>query len=260
MNFVNLENAKTALVDFNHKKPFPFAVIDNFFNVDFAHTLANEFPKFESDAYNGNYFNKIEIKKAGNIWDKFPPATYKVFFYLNGNDFISFIEKEISNTQLYPDNGLHGGGWHTHPPGGLLNVHLDYSIHPKLGLQRKYNLIVYLNPNYKKGWVGELGLWDSKDGKPTELVHTVEPLFNRAIIFETTNGWHGLEIPNKFPEGNNRNSIAVYYLIDPEMNTNIRNRALFVPSKEQENDEEIIELIKRRSTVTGYDPELWSRK
>ena len=49
-------------------------------------------------------------------------------------------------------------------------------------------------------------------------------------------------------------------MIEPELNVNVRNRALFVPSKEQENDREILELIKRRSTVTGHDPELWSRK
>lgn len=260
MNFVNLENVKKSLLGFNERKPFPFSIIDNFFDIDFANTLADEFPNFDSDSFNGKYFNKIEIKKSGNIWDKFPPSTYKAFCYLNSYDFVSFIEKEIINTRLYPDNGLHGGGWHTHPPGGLLNVHLDYSIHPKLGLQRKYNLIVYLNPNYKTGWGGELGLWDSKDGKPTELVHTVEPVFNRAILFDTTNGWHGLEIPNKFPEGYNRNSIAVYYLIDPEPNVINRNRALFAPSKEQMNDKEILELIERRSKITGDDPTLWSRK
>lgn len=257
---INFENVKQSLVGFHDKTPFPFAVIDNFFDSDVALALANDFPKADSDSYNGNYNNQIEIKRTGNIWDKFPPSTYKALCYLNGNEFLSFIEKELNSKHLYPDNGLHGGGWHTHPPGGLLNVHLDYSIHPKLGLQRKYNLIVYLNPNYKTGWGGELGIWNSKDGRPTDLAHTVEPVFNRAIIFETTSGWHGLEVPNKFPEGQSRNSMAVYYLIEPEENIETRARALFAPSKEQENDQEVLELIERRSKVTGNDPTQWSRK
>jgi len=31
-----------------------------------------------------------------------------------------------------------------HAAGGNLNPHLDYSIHPKMGLQRKLNVIIYL--------------------------------------------------------------------------------------------------------------------
>jgi hypothetical protein len=46
---------------------------------------------------------------------------------------------------LYPDPGLHGGGWHMHGAGGNLNPHLDYSIHPKSGLMRKLNIIIYLS-------------------------------------------------------------------------------------------------------------------
>lgn len=259
MSFVNLQNVALNLIDFHKSKPFPFAVIDNFFEEKFAKQLADEFPT-EGDSFNGNYLNKIEIKRTGNIWDKFPPATYKAFAYLNGNVFLSFLEHELKTVKLYSDNGLHGGGWHTHPPGGLLNVHLDYTIHPKLDLQRKYNLIIYINPNYQTGWGGELGLWDSKDGKPNKVIEIIEPIFNRAIIFETTNGWHGLEVPNKFPIGQNRNSLAVYYLTNIESNIEIRQRALFAPSEKQINDKEVLELIERRSKINGYDPTAWSRE
>ena len=33
---------------------------------------------------------------------------------------------------------------------GKLNPHLDYFIHPKANLQRKYNLIVFLSKDGKK--------------------------------------------------------------------------------------------------------------
>lgn len=259
---INIHNVKESLKGFWDKKPFPYTVIENFFTDEIAQQLSKDFPKFDSESYNGKYFNQIEIKKSGNVWDRFPPTTYKALSYLNSPEFVSFLEKELNSKRLYSDNGLHGGGWHTHPSGGKLNVHLDYSIHPKLGLQRKFNLIVYLNSNYQSGWGGELGLWDSKDNKPNELIEVVEPVFNRAVIFETTTGWHGLEVPNKFPENECRNSLAVYYLTDPDETATDRNRALFSPSKEQENDIEVLELIKRRSGVadTSTDPELWSRK
>ena len=46
--------------------------------------------------------------------------------------------------KLFIDPGLHGGGWHIHSNKGNLNPHLDYSIHPKMDIQRRLNLIVYL--------------------------------------------------------------------------------------------------------------------
>ena len=35
-----------------------------------------------------------------------------------------------------------------HKAGGNLAIHLDYSIHPKMNLQRKLNLILYLEEDY----------------------------------------------------------------------------------------------------------------
>lgn len=260
MNYVNLESIENNFVNFKNKKPFPYAVIDNFFESDVALALANDFPEYESDAYNGSYINQIEIKKTCNIWDRFPPTTYKVLQFLNSHQFVNLLETLTEQPNLKVDFGLHGGGWHIHPPGGKLNVHLDYSIHPKIGLQRKFNLLVYLNPNWKLGWGGDLGLWSSKDNQPHELIRSVEPKFNRAVIFDTTqNSWHGLEIPNMFPANENRKSIALYYLIDPIDGVDQRNRALFAPAENQKNDPAIIDLINRRSQIQGNDPTKWTR-
>jgi len=121
-------------------KPFDHVVIDNFFEPGVAEGLATEFPEFESKVW-WEYENPIEIKKACNMWDKFPRLTYSVFDYLNSPEFVAKMETLVGD-RLWPDPGLNGGGWHTHRPGGKLNTHLDYSIHPKLGLERRVNLIV----------------------------------------------------------------------------------------------------------------------
>lgn len=258
--FVNLDNIKNAFNTFHSAKPFPYCVIDNFFTDEIANQLATEFPNSDSDVFNGNYFNQIEIKKTCNIWDRFPSTTYNTLMYLNSTEFLEVLKPLVNIDTLYADHGLHGGGWHIHPPGGKLNVHLDYSIHPKMKKQRNYNLLVYLNPNWQPGWGGELGLWSSKDNKPNELIKVLEPKFNRGVIFDTTlNSWHGLEIPNNFPEGQDRKSIALYYLTEPPENVDTRGRALFAPSKEQEHDQEVLDLIERRSKVTAGDVTTWSR-
>lgn len=260
---VNLDSLSKSFAEFNTAFPFRHAVIDDFFTEDVANQLANDFANYETDTYNGKYLNDIEIKKTCNVWDRFPETTYRAFQYLNSPDFTLLISTLTGAGVLHSDSGLHGGGWHIHPSGGKLNVHLDYSIHPKMKLQRKFNLIVYLNKNYQSGWGGELGLWTNnpETDKPLDCVKTVEPMFNRAVLFDTTGwSWHGLEVPNSFPENECRKSMALYYLQAPDESATNRNRALFEPSKEQENNPKILELIERRSQISGQDPELWSRK
>lgn len=130
-----------------------------------------------------------------------------------------------------------------------MNVHLDYSIHPKLKLQRKLNLILYLSENWDSQWGGGLELWshNKETNKPDNKVVTIDNIFNRAILFDTTqNSWHGFPTPLTCPEGIYRKSIAVYYLTDPPEGVDPRPRALYAPTKEQENDLNILTLIEER--------------
>ena len=83
---------------------------------------------------------------------------YSTFCYLNSTPFILKLKKITGIKKLYPDVGLHGGGLHIHGNGDKLNIHLDYSIHPKLKLQRKLNLIIYLGEGWDASWGGELHL------------------------------------------------------------------------------------------------------
>lgn len=231
--------------------PYNYIVIDNFFEESLALKLSEEFLDFNSDVW-FYYNNPIENKKTLNHWDKFPKTTYKVFSDLCSENFISKWKDVMNINSLYPDVGLHGGGWHIHSIGGKLNVHKDYSIHPKLGLQRKLNLIVYLTPGWNPEWGGALEFWshDEETNQPKEKITEIDCLFNRAVIFDTTqNSWHGLPNPLKCPEGIYRKSIAVYYLTDPPSEVEQRNRALFVPTEEQKNNKEVLDLIDKRSKL-----------
>lgn len=259
---INHKNLKLSFKDFHVTTPFPYVVIDNFLDIELANKLANEFPPFESDSYNGNYENQIELKKTCNVWDKFPEHTYKLLSFLNSPQFVELISDLTGCDKLYSDPGLHGGGWHTHPDGGKLNPHLDYSLHPKLGLQRKFNLLIYLTPDWTEEAGGHFGIWNiDKNKNPTTIYKTILPKFNRAVLFDTTmDSWHGLATPVTTPINKTRNSIAVYYLTDPPKDVDNRKRALFAPTQDQINDQEVLELIKRRSQVTGTNVEDWVRK
>ena len=250
-NLINPQDWAELSEQFLSAEPFNHVIIDNFWREDVAEQLAQEVPVYDSTTWTAYYHNAIEDKKADNHWDHFPALTYRAFTYLNSPEFVGLIETVARRTDIQTDIGLHGGGWHCHHTGGKLNVHLDYSIHPKLKLERHYNLIVYMTPNWNPEWGGGLELWNSDEqGNPSTLATTVENRFNRAVLFDTTqNSWHGLPDDLRCPEGVNRQSFAVYYLTDPAENADPRAKALFVPHKEQAEDPEVIELIRKRSNL-----------
>ena len=248
---LNWDSIEQQIVNFGKKPPFDFVVIDDFFKKEFAKKLSTEFPAYDSEAWHG-YNNPIEVKKVCNNWNLFPTNTYSTFSYFNSEEWLSYLSLKLTDgKKLYSDSGLNGGGWHTHKRGGKLNTHLDYSLHPKLGLQRKLNIIIYMNPNWKKEWGGALGLWGNESAeKPGKLVASVWNKFNRAVIFDTTqNSWHGLPEPLVCPMDEARQSLAAYFLCKAPTNVDERGKALFAPTKEQEGDPEIVELIKKRSNV-----------
>ena len=247
---VNLLLLKKSFKKFKFKTPFNHTVIDNFLDVELANQLEKEIFPYDSEKW-FFYKNELENKKTINDWNLFPSNTYRLFTYLTSSIFVELLSK-LYGKRLYADPGLHGGGWHIHGQGGNLNPHFDYSIHPKLNLQRTLNIIVYISSDLKSEHGGHLGLWSHDESKnlPSNLEVEVEPLFNRAVIFDTTqNSWHGMSRALVQPEGVFRKSLAIYYLCDASEGADQRGRALFAPRPEQESNPEIMELIALRSGV-----------
>jgi hypothetical protein len=251
--YINENNFKCALNNFKGRYPFDHCVIDDFFNLDIAEKLEQEFLDYEDERW-FCYKNDIEDKKTLNNWALFPSLTYQVFKYLIADEFINILKQKL-NYKLFKDPGLHGGGWHIHSTGGNLNPHLDYSIHPKLLLQRKLNIIIYLSSSLKDEDGGHLGLWmhDKKNMIPGDLVKEIQPKFNRAIVFDTTqNSWHGISRPLVQDSGVYRKSFAVYYLTNPPEGVDTRQRALFAAREGQKDNKEVEELIKIRADKNLY--------
>jgi len=231
-------------------KPFRHSQVDGFLPADLLPLVYQEFPEFNWEQW-FVYSNKLEDKKALNDWNKFPKYTYALLNFLNSHEFVSRF-RGFSNCDLTSDPGLHGGGWHIHASGGSLNPHLDYSIHPKIGMQRKLNLIIYLCQDWQPSWGGHFGLWnvDPKTGRAGELAKECPVGMNRALIFDTTqNSWHGLSRTVACPETHARKSLAVYYLCEAPEDADPRGRALYAPTESQKGDPEIEELILKRSRV-----------
>jgi Rps23 Pro-64 3,4-dihydroxylase Tpa1-like proline 4-hydroxylase len=252
MNIIQSHNWQALSAQFLNSQPFNHVVIDNFFTNETADQLIAEFPDYHSGVWDVYYNNALENKKTCNQWNLFPSVTYRTFNYLCSSEFTNNLKVLVDNDNLMPDLGLHGGGWHAHTAGGKLNIHLDYSIHPKLKLQRHYNIIVYLTPEWDLAWGGGLELWghDAEINQPLKLERTIENRFNRAVIFDTSqNSWHGLPKNLTCPNGQVRRSLAIYYVSDPDQCASPRPRVLFAPYGDQYKDAAVLDLIKRRASI-----------
>ncbi len=94
-------------------------------------------------------------------------------------------------------------------PGGLLKIHADFNKHPVTQLDRRLNVLVYLNKDWEEAYGGHFELWD-KNMEKAEV--RILPIFNRMAVFSTTSySYHGHPDPLTCPADRSRKSIALYY-------------------------------------------------
>ena len=190
--------------------PFPNIELNDFFNQKFLEKVLKEFPDLENLEKTNKYINNNEIKYANNQYDLFP-ETIKVFLdFLNSPPFLKFIQNITSiKENLVADKELNGGGLHEIKKGGVLKIHTDFNRHPTLDLDRRVNVLIYLNKNWKDEYGGHLELWDRE---MRECKKKIVPNFNKIVIFSTNDfSNHGHPNPVTCPNNYSRKSIALYY-------------------------------------------------
>ncbi len=188
-------------------EPFPHIVLDEFVDEDILDLCIKEFPEINSSGvhYQGSQENlKFEFKP-----ETLSPPLRSFFYSLNSMPFIGFLESLTGIKGLIPDPYFTGGGFHLVADGGHLNIHADFNRHSLLGLERRINVLIYLNRDWKEEYGGCFEIWDAAMRGPQERV---VPLFNRCVIFNTSStSFHGNPEPVKHPAKSPRRSIALYY-------------------------------------------------
>ncbi len=188
--------------------PFPHIAIDDFLPRDVAEAVLAEFPEPGQIDWH-NYNRQTEVKLVCADEQKFGPVTRQLFYQLNSLPFLRFLEKLTGIGNLIPDPLLRGGGLHQIRRGGLLKLHADFNKHDSLFLDRRINVLIYLNKDWKEEYGGHFEMWD-KDVK--RRGDQVLPIFNRMAVFTTTSeSFHGHPDPLNCPEDRTRKSIALYY-------------------------------------------------
>jgi len=190
--------------------PYAHIVLENFLNPEALDDCIEDFNKLNAADGWINYTHYNEKKKGLNKLDLLPDAIKATINELNSPEFLQFLSTLTGIKNLQKDDYLEGGGIHQSGKGGFLNIHADFTVHPHhRNWQRRVNVLVYLNKDWKDEWGGKLELWDKKM-KACEV--KVSPVFNRCVIFNTdADSYHGHPEPMTCPEDRFRRSIALYY-------------------------------------------------
>lgn len=193
---------------FTTAEPFPHVALDEFLPPWVLDNVVEEFP--DPGQIPWKEFKQATSKKLATEGDAFfGDFTRHLLAELNSAAFLQFLERLTGIESLIPDPYFYGGGLHQIEPGGFLKVHADFNRYDRLQLDRRLNVLVYLNRDWDESFGGALELWDR------EMTHAVErilPLFNRCVVFATTDySFHGHPEPLTCPPDRTRRSLALYY-------------------------------------------------
>ena len=203
-------------ITYQNSNPFPHIILDDFLPkqilvklVEYSKSLKlenccnNRLPPNKNTQYKYAYQNFLE----------YPNEIKMVFNYLNSDSFISKLEKLTGISNIISNNtSLEGGGFHKITNNGFLNLHTDFNNYAdkNLGsLDRRINILIYLNPGWKEEYKGHLWLCNKNTKK---IEKKILPILNRCVIFNTTNeSIHGHPERLNIPETITRDSLALYY-------------------------------------------------
>ncbi len=193
--------------EYRTNSPFPHIVIDDLLDADLLRSIAANYPAldgkqfFDRDQERFKFqFNPEEVEFG---------TTRNVLSELNSQAFLGFLEEMTGIEGLIADPYFVGGGLHLTRRGGHLGVHADFNIHGVMNVERRLNLLVYLNDSWQSIYGGELELWDQA---MQSCIKSVAPVLGRAVVFNTSlDSFHGQPTPLSCPEDRDRRSIATYY-------------------------------------------------
>ena len=206
-------------------EPYHHICVDNFLPMEVVESVRTDLDNLPEAQQS---FDAAEEKlKSQYVPDRLPDFSRHLFQSFNSRHFILFLEEMTGIKGLIPDPYFVGAGIHKTLNGGYLNIHADFNVHKQMRLERRLNVLIYLNPPWKEEWGGSFEVWD----KPMQnKVASFAPTENRMCCFSTgSDTWHGNPEPVNHPEGLPRLSIALYYYTATWDDSRFEHSTLFKP-------------------------------
>lgn len=189
-------------------KPVSQLIIDNFLPNEVYQEILNELDNYPEEMWAIKNLPSSGIRKESKNFNA-TPLLRTVANSFTSDLFVSWMKKITNNDQIIPDVEFLGAGLASAPQGSYLGLHVDFNWNNTLKLNRKFNLLFYLNKEWKEEWGGELEIWNFEK---TKLESKILPMPNRLIFWEHDERLvHGYPTPIKSPSGVERQNLMVLY-------------------------------------------------
>lgn len=206
------ELGKSRSNEYRNASPFQFAVFDDFLPAAFIDTLC----EYSDDnkwklIHNPHTYNRVVVGSTpdGKDW---PVEVEEIFNDFMSAKFLRFMEHLTGIDGLISDPYYAEAGFYAMREGGYLDIHADFSHHDKLGLERRCNMLIYLNEDWKPEYKGDLILY----GADLQPAQRIAPIKNRCVVFEASErSYHGNPEPLAPPPGRTRKAISMWYYTIP---------------------------------------------
>jgi len=219
--------------EYQNAAPFPHIVLDDFLPKEALREVIEQFPDREGRTYFDRPQERLKYQFDPNTVDGF--RVRNLLAELNGEPFLAFLSAMTGIPGLISDPYYSGGGLHETLSGGHLSVHADFNLHDKMKVERRLNLLVYLNDDWPEEYGGQLELWDTK---MRAAARSVLPVLGRAVVFNTTlQSFHGQPDPVKCPPDRSRRSIATYYYTAYPIEAAIKTRTTTFQTRPHSEDQ-----------------------
>ena len=241
--YLNLEEtAEKFKQAYKEADPFPSIHFEDFFNPETLDKVLGEFPDLSAGKTIKKDTANTQEKYATRGESMFGPHTKDFVHFLNSEPFLLFL-KELTSMERYliPDPYLEGGGFHEIKKGGFLRVHADFNRLERYQIDRRLNVLVYLNKDWKEEYGGHFELWNLE---MTECVKKILPKFNTLAMFSTTDfSYHGHPNPLDCPEDRSRKSLALYYYTngrpEEEINKGLEDHSTLYMKRKGHNEDNV---------------------
>jgi len=205
----HVDRYRDAFVHANH---FKHVMIENFFEPSFADQLLTDFPSFDSRLARNEY-GDIGGKAVNTKIREISPVYQRQYAVISSKPFLEFMSRLSGIPDLLIDPKMFGGGTHDNRHGQELDPHVDFNYDESEQLHRRLNLIVYLNKEWETEWGGALEIHSNPRRPQENQIESFDPLFNRAVMFETNEySWHGfpkIDLPED-KRHLSRKSLSIY--------------------------------------------------
>ena len=217
LKYINEDSLKKMSEGYKIHKPYKYIVIDNFLKEEYLEQILHSVKKLKDNNATSKFVNSTSEHEYNKFCfskiDYLDTILQDIFTELSSNLFIEYIEKLTKIYKLIKNvRNLKGAGIHRVRSGGYLDLHADFNMYRDISygvIDRRINLLIYLNPEWKDIYNGHFLIADLKEKK---IVNKISPLLNRCVIFDTiAQSIHGHPETLNTPPNVNRESIAAYY-------------------------------------------------